>query len=88
MCESRGHAFAVVLVLNVTSCAVQDSSGSPLSRSGPRAFHGIGSSHNNTAGSLKVAHALLNTAPVDDGPWLEDAELAAEALALLLKADD
>lgn len=37
---------------------------------------------------LEGAHALLDAAPVDDGPGLEDVELAAEALALLLEVDD
>lgn len=40
-----------------------------------------------SAGNLEAAHALLDAAPVDDGPGLEEAELAAEAPALLFEAD-
>jgi len=38
-----------------------------------------------TLGWLEWAHPLLQTAPVNDWPWLEDVELGSEALALLLE---
>ena len=37
---------------------------------------------------LEMRHALLNTSPVNNGPGLQDVQLASETPPLLLEADD